>query len=111
MHSHLGALARVNINYLELQTELEKLSKNYNILGTFLEGENIYTHENLSQPGILVMGNEGNGIRPEIEQLVTDKLFIPSYPSGRPTSESLNVAVATAVACAEIRRRQSTSVK
>lgn len=107
----MGALARVNINYLELQTELKKLSNKFNILGTFLEGDNIYTHENLSQPSILVMGNEGNGIRPEIEQLVTVKLFIPSYPAGRPTSESLNVAVATAVACAEIRRRQSTSVK
>jgi TrmH family RNA methyltransferase len=51
------------------------------------------------------MGNEGKGISHEIETLVTDKLFIPSYPQDRPTTESLNVAMATAITCAEFRRR------
>jgi len=51
------------------------------------------------------MGNEGNGIRPETETLVNEKLYIPNYPQERETSESLNVAIATAVVCAEFRRR------
>ena len=51
------------------------------------------------------MGNEGNGISQAIEQTVTDKLLIPAWPTGAKTSESLNVAVATAIICAEFRRR------
>ena len=103
----MGALARVSVEYTDLRTALEKLSTKMNVWGTFLEGKNIYTEEKLSQPAVLVMGNEGNGIRPEIERLISAKIFIPNYPTGRPTSESLNVATATAIACAEIRRRQT----
>jgi TrmH family RNA methyltransferase len=51
------------------------------------------------------MGNEGNGISPEIRAKVNHRLLIPNYPSGRATVESLNVAIATAIACAEFRRR------
>ena len=51
------------------------------------------------------MGNEGKGISALTEQSVTDKLFIPNYPEGCVTSESLNVAIATAITCAEFRRR------
>ena len=57
------------------------------------------------------MGNEGNGIRPEIEALVNQKLYIPNYPPLRETSESLNVAVATSIVCAEFRRRQRQSIQ
>ena len=53
------------------------------------------------------MGNEGKGISKELEQLITKKLYIPNYPMDRGTSESLNVAVATAIACAEFRRQAS----
>ena len=72
--------------------------------GTFLDGENMY-EKKITSDGIIVMGNEGNGIRPEIEKLITEKLYIPNYPVGNPTSESLNVAIATAIICAEFRRR------
>ena len=51
--------------------------------------------------------NEGNGVCKEIEALVSQKLLIPNYPQGKDTSESLNVAVATAIVCAEFRRRLS----
>ena len=51
------------------------------------------------------MGNEGNGISKEVESLITRKLYIPNYPQSRETSESLNVAIATAVVCAEFRRQ------
>ena len=50
------------------------------------------------------MGNEGNGISPDIRQLVTHRLLIPQY---RPGAESLNVAIATAITCAEFRRRNT----
>ena len=50
------------------------------------------------------MGNEGNGISPEIRALVNHRILIPNYPEGRETAESLNVAIATAITCAEFRR-------
>ena len=84
---------------------LEKaLSDGIPVYGTFLDGDDIYGAE-LSADGILVMGNEGKGIGPDVEKCVSRRLYIPSYPGGTATSESLNVAVATAVACAEFRRR------
>jgi TrmH family RNA methyltransferase len=51
------------------------------------------------------MGNEGNGISESTQQAITNKLFIPNYPEGCITSESLNVAIATAITCSEFRRR------
>ena len=98
----MGALARVNIHYLNLEDFLSGLN-NIPVYGTFLEGKNIYS-EKLSENGIIVMGNEGNGISPKIEKLVTNKLLIPNFPKNAPTSESLNVAVATAIVCSEFRR-------
>ena len=80
------------------------------LFGTFLDGENMYTKE-LSANGIIVMGNEGNGIRPQIEKLINQKLYIPSFPPERETSESLNVAIATAVICAEFRRCQGNAAQ
>lgn len=101
----MGALARVRVHYLDLS---DFLSRNHNIpiYGTLLDGDNMY-EQPLTPNGIIVMGNEGNGIRPDIEKLITRRLFIPNYPLGNPTSESLNVAIATAIICAEFRRRSN----
>ena len=101
----MGALARVKLSY----TPLPKLIENFTslsipIYGTFLSGKNIYEEE-LSQQGVLIMGNEGQGISQEIESKVTHPLYIPNYPLNRESTESLNVGVATAVACAEFRRQ------
>ena len=102
----MGALAHVKIHYTDLETFLQAQSAQaIPLYGTFLGGENLY-EKTLSGNGILIMGNEGNGIRPAIEAFVNEKLYIPNYPEGRDTSESLNVAIATAVVCAEFRRRQ-----
>ena len=57
------------------------------------------------------MGNEGNGIRPEVESTINERLYIPNFPPERETSESLNVAIATAVVCAEFRRRQANTLQ
>lgn len=99
----MGALARVNAHYIDLATFLAQ-NQHLPIYGTLLDGRNIYEQE-ISTHGIIVMGNEGNGIRPEIKSLITNRLYIPNYPVGTPTSESLNVAIATAIICAEFRRR------
>jgi TrmH family RNA methyltransferase len=56
---------------------------------------------------LIVMGNEGNGISQPVAALINRKLLIPNYPEGCATSESLNVAIATAVVCAEFRRTAS----
>lgn len=72
---------------------------------TFLEGDNIYDAP-LTRGGIVVMGNEGRGVTPETARTVTRKLFIPPYPADRHGSESLNVAMATGIVCAEFRRRR-----
>lgn len=100
----MGALARVKIHYVDLEEFLTQKAISMPIYGTLLDGNNMY-EENIQANGIIVMGNEGNGIRPEIEKLVSHKLYIPNYPSERATSESLNVAIATAIICSEFRRR------
>ena len=107
VQASMGSIARVSVHYTnltELLTTLRDTHPSTPIYGTFLDGNNLY-QESLSTHGIIVMGNEGNGISPSTEQLVTHKLFIPNYPEGCPTSESLNVAIATAITCAEFRRR------
>lgn len=101
----MGAIARVKFHYCDLPETIRRQTANgVPAFGTFLDGKNIYG-ENLPPNGVLVMGNEGNGISPAIASQITRRLFIPNYPPGRPTSESLNVAIATAIACAEFRRR------
>ena len=99
----MGALARVKIHYCHLPSLLTSLGE-LPIYGTFLDGENIYA-ETLSPHGLIIMGNEGNGISPEVASCVNKRLLIPNYPPQRETSESLNVATATAIICAEFRRR------
>ncbi|PXV64707.1 TrmH family RNA methyltransferase [Dysgonomonas alginatilytica] len=99
----MGALARVKVHYMDLYSYLKNIEE-IPLYGTFLDGRNMYEQE-LAQTGIIVMGNEGNGISPQIETLITNKLFIPNYPQDRETSESLNVAIATAIICTEFRRR------
>ncbi len=100
----MGAIARVQVHYVNLPQFLQSLPAGCPVYGTLLDGQNLYSQP-LEQRGVLVMGNEGKGISPDVARLVTHRLYIPNFPMGRPTSESLNVAVATAVACAEFRRR------
>lgn len=98
----MGAIGRVHIHYTELMPLLNAVKMP--VYGTFLEGEVIYT-ASLGNEGLIVMGNEGNGISKEVAPLITHKLYIPDYPAGQTGSESLNVSVATAIVCSEFRRR------
>jgi len=101
----MGALARVKVHYTNLE---ETFRQNQTpVYGTLLDGKNIYEQE-LGSHGFIVMGNEGKGLSPAIKNLVTQKLFIPNYPIGAKTTESLNVAIATSIVCSEFRRRQTT---
>jgi len=100
----MGALARVKVHTVNLTEFLQSCSNKLPVYGTFMDGENIYS-KTLTQAGIIVMGNEGNGISAETEKLVTERLLIPNFPAGQVTSESLNVGVATALVCGEFRRR------
>lgn len=99
----MGALVRVRVHYLNLNSELKSCKAP--IYGTHLDGSNIYENT-LTPHGVIVMGNEGKGISEEIESLVTNRLYIPPFPADRDKVESLNVAIATAIVCAEFRRRQ-----
>ena len=102
----MGSLARVKIVYQELAPLIDALPKDFPVYGTLLDGNDIYA-EPLTPHGLIVMGNEGNGISPEIAQKINRRLLIPNFPADRPTADSLNVAIATAITCAEFRRRAS----
>ena len=101
----MGALARVKLHYISLPDLIRGLP-DVPIYATLLDGENIYSQP-LSDNGLIIMGNEGNGISEEVRKMVNRKLFVPNYPATRSTSESLNVAIATAIVCAEFRRQAS----
>lgn len=103
----MGAISRVKVIYTDLKALIETYS-NLPIYGTLLEGENIY-EKSLKSPAFIIMGNEGKGITPAIRELISEGLFIPSYPGDVETSESLNVGVATAITIAEFRRQEIVS--
>ena len=100
----MGAIARVQVHYVDLPAALATIDSTTPIYGTSLNGDSIYTKP-LTPHGLIIMGNEGKGVSAPVNAFVTEQLYIPNYPQDRPTSESLNVAIATAIVCAEFRRR------
>ncbi len=101
----MGAVFRVKCHYTNLDEFLLNIQgKNIPIYGTFMEGKNIYS-ERLTKNGIIVMGNEGNGISESISHYITNKITIPTFSVQESKSESLNVAIATSICCSEFRRR------
>ncbi|MCD7714773.1 MAG: RNA methyltransferase [Prevotella sp.] len=103
VQASMGSIARVRIDCCDLIEALDRLPAGYPVYGTLLDGKNIY-NERLTREGIIVLGNEGNGISAAVRRRLTNALLIPSYPPGRATADSLNVAVAAAIVCAEFRR-------
>jgi len=99
----MGAIFRVRVTHCDLAALCRGFHrKGLPVYGTFLDGGNIYSRE-LRNEGIIIMGNESDGISREVAKEVDEKLFIPSF--GGSLAESLNVAVATAVTLSEFRRR------
>ncbi len=98
----MGAIGRVAVHYLDLNSTLSQIKAP--IYGTHLDGDILYDAP-LTTNGVIVMGNEANGISPTVGRLVTQRLLIPPYPATADTVESLNVGVAAAITVAEFRRR------
>jgi len=96
----MGSIARVNVNYVNLEKFINETQ--LPVFGTFMDGENIYK-SSLPKEGIIIMGNEANGISPEIEKVVKNRLTIPRFGDLQQT-ESLNVATATAIILSEFKR-------
>lgn len=101
IQSTMGAISRVKIIYLNL-ADFIRDKYHGEVFGTFLDGDSIFTSK-LPEAGMIIMGNEGNGISNEIMHLVNRRIHIPSFPPGAHTSESLNVAIATAIVTAQFR--------
>ena len=97
----MGSMARVDVHYIDLEKFLNRAPMP--IFGTFMEGQNVYTLE-LPKEGIIVLGNEANGISENIESYVTQKIAIPRFGKLQQT-ESLNVATAAAIILSEFKRR------
>jgi RNA methyltransferase, TrmH family len=97
LHASMGSFTRLSFYYTDLADYLSRLE--IPIFGAFLDGEIIY-HTDFGEGGIIVMGNESNGISKEVEQLINHKVTIPRFGH----AESLNVAIATSIFCDNVRR-------
>jgi len=97
----MGSIARVNMSYLDLKSFLSERKETVKI-GAFMDGESVYD-KNLPNTGILVLGNEANGISKEVESQITERIFIPRFGDLK-AAESLNVANATAILLSEFKR-------
>lgn len=105
VQSSMGAIFRKKVIYTDLLEVISSYSDaGVPVYGTFLDGENIYSHELNRENALIVMGSENNGISDAVASKISQKLLIPPYPANSRTSESLNVAIATAILCAEFRR-------
>uniref|UniRef100_UPI003217032D TrmH family RNA methyltransferase n=1 Tax=uncultured Draconibacterium sp. TaxID=1573823 RepID=UPI003217032D len=106
IQASMGSFNRINYRESEF-SQLQTLAKNSGtqLYGAFMDGKNIYS-ETLPQNALLVMGNEGNGIRKEVETLIDKRISIPNLSSNKEKAESLNVSVATAIICSEFKRLQ-----
>lgn len=102
VQASMGSLARLRIQYLDLETYLK--NTNLPVYGAFMDGDSVYK-TSMPSKAILLMGNEANGIRENIEPLVTDRISIPRFGALQVT-ESLNVATATAILLSEFKRSE-----
>lgn len=107
VQSSMGSVLRRRIDYVPLRSVVDAYKKEgIAVYATTLDGENIHAAELSRDNALIIMGSENNGVSPEILSMVTDRLFIPPYPieSTSQRSESLNVAIASAILCYEFRK-------
>lgn len=104
----MGAIFRKRVIYANLEEVCLKFkAAGVPLYGTFLDGDSIYGLKYRETPldnGVIVMGSESFGISDNLSKIIDNHLLIPPYPADATTSESLNVAIATAIICAEFRR-------
>lgn len=102
----MGSVFRKRVHYCNLPDVCRRFTAaGLEVYGTYMEGESLYT-AGLKSDGLIIMGNEANGISAEVSSCITRRITVPSFAEGA-TSESLNVAIATAITVSEFRRRQS----
>ena len=97
IQSSMGSFTRVQFYYGNLAQAFQEWK--LPVYGAFLEGESIHELVNPT-PGVLLLGNESQGISKEVEKWVSSKITIPSFGK----AESLNVAIATAIFCDNFKR-------
>lgn len=100
----MGSIAHVQVIYTQLSAFIDSLPLHTPIYGTVLNGKDIYS-EQIGSTGLIIMGNEGNGISDVIKTKINKPLYIPNFSTNTEKAESLNVAIATAIVCSEFRRR------
>lgn len=103
VQASMSALARVRLHYFDTREACCQWLQSLDcpIYGTFLDGDNIY-RTSLTTPSLLVMGNEGRGVSPEVAQCVTHRLLIPDFSPDGLHVESLNVSIATAICLSQL---------
>jgi len=101
IQSTMGSFCFVEISYIPLVPFLQEASRTRRILGTFMEGQPLASFSP-RQNDILVIGNESNGITPEVAALITDRITITKVAPDRPSAESLNAAIAAGITMHEI---------
>ncbi|MCL2682118.1 MAG: RNA methyltransferase [Bacteroidales bacterium] len=104
IQASMGSFLRVSVHYGDLARFLLDKKTDIPIYGTFMEGENIYQTE-LNPKACIIIGNEAHGISKSLESLITKKIHIPSFSNEPKHAESLNVSIATAILCSELKRR------
>lgn len=100
VQASMGSLARVKVHYVDLKEFIDE--QKIPVYGALLDGNSIY-ETSFHQPGVILMGNEGSGIRDSLIERISHQVTIPNFGD----AESLNVAIATTVFCSEIARRRS----
>lgn len=100
VQASMGSLARVQVSYVDLISYLKEERRT--IYGTFLNGDNVYQTD-LESDAVIILGNEANGISDDVSAAVNKKLTIPQFGQQQLT-ESLNVAMATAIFLSEFKK-------
>ena len=103
VQASMGSISRVNITYLDLQNSLE--SNSLKTYGTYMQGDSIYEIDEI-QKGVILFGNEANGINPNLLKFIDKRLSIPRFGKLKKT-ESLNVANALSIVLSENSRKST----
>ncbi|MGC9331167.1 MAG: TrmH family RNA methyltransferase [Bacteroidales bacterium] len=109
VQASMGSLFRVRVHYVDLALQIQTIrasTDNYTVYGTFMDGDSVYDKK-LKNKGLLLMGNEGQGISQALEPLCDEKICIPGYMREGAGIDSLNISVAAGIFCSEFRRRFS----
>ena len=100
LQATMGSITRVQVDYVAIEAYLKTTKRT--VYGAFMDGGDMREHD-FPSDGLLIMGNEANGISDQIQTLVHAKVAIPQF--GKKTAESLNVATATAILLSEVHRK------